>query len=255
MRTLAELVVGVALLLTILLHQCLRGAPGSREPSSNAATRNDQRSNLPPFRNPWLRSTFNGLTGEWVLLSGRANGGDVILIRTILISVLVYVPAIVIHSWASSGWSFDFDLQALGKELSETLQWVGAIFAGVYVALYTRFSAQWSYLADVYNQIMAAESAIACPTDRQRDVLSLWKAGFVEDAVTLHLATKKIFAEVVWILLQREDVRAAVDESIGAGKRKALQSNLKRLHPRLQDDSPLPSEQLPRSLVSCWIPR
>lgn len=189
---------------------------------------------------PILRWVYNLLTGEW-LLNGRPNGGDVILVRSLLISLVLYIPAMALHSWAGSGWSFDFDLHALGQEVHDTLPWIGAIFAGAYVALYTRFSAQWSYLADVHNQIMAAECAIADPTTRQRKNLDIWEAAFVEDAVSLHLAMKKGFAELVWDHLQDENVCTMFDDSVGVNARETLQKALaQRYSQLLAKPAPMP---------------
>ncbi len=186
----------------------------------------------PQEQEPILRWIYNLLTGEW-LLNGRPNGGDVILMRSLLISLILYIPAMAMHSWAGSGWSFDFDLHALGQEVHDSLPWIGAIFAGAYVALYTRFSAQWSYLADVHNQIMAAECGIADPTTLQRTNLDIWEAAFVEDAVSLHLAMKKGFAELVWGHLQDEYVRTLFEDSVGVNARETLQKALQQRYPQL----------------------
>lgn len=95
------------------------------------------------------------------------------------------------------------------------------VFAGSYVALYARFASQWTYLADLYNQIKSKEVDIAgaphCEalTERtsalaaidagkinelqcnQAYLLAQWKCGFIEDAFTLHLAKKRLFASVI----------------------------------------------------------
>ena len=85
------------------------------------------------------------------------------------------------------------------------MPWLGAIFAGVYVALYARFSAQFSYLAGVYNQLM--ETAASSPRDDHKDeILDTWYAGFVEDAVALHLASKRMFSVTVWLMLEQPRV-------------------------------------------------
>ena len=226
MRTLVEVLGGLAL----VAFGFVAGVRCGKKRQSRDSEGNQIRP-----REPLLRKTYNLLTGEW-LLNGRANGGDIILIRAFLISLVLYVPATVLHSWANATWSFDFELHAIGRELSDTLPWLGAIFAGAYVALYTRFSAQWNYLAGVYNQIMAAECAhTGNPPKKQRENLDIWSAGFIEDAVTLHLATKKIFAEFIWMLLQYEGVRSAFDDSATAGveMREQLERDLQRLHPQL----------------------
>ena len=87
---------------------------------------------------------------------GRANGGDVILIRAFLISVSLsivlwicpYIPALKFTTFA-------------------------AIFAGTYAALYARFSQQWQYLANLYNGIKAAEVRAASSEATGGDVEGL----------------------------------------------------------------------------------
>jgi hypothetical protein len=86
--------------------------------------------------------------------------------------------------------------------------WAAVVFGSVYTALYARFSAQWRYLADVYNKIKEAEVKYAA-SEEARLYLAQWKAGFAEDAQELHLATKKIFAQVIRNWLQEPEVRKA----------------------------------------------
>src|SRR5438046_3051938 len=62
----------------------------------------------------------------------------------------------------------------------------GVLFAGAYTAFYARFASQWSYLAGVYNQIMAAQVR-GIPTDPAgQNAFDAWQAGFIEDAEELH---------------------------------------------------------------------
>jgi hypothetical protein len=86
----------------------------------------------------------------------------------------------------------------------DTIPWFGAILAAAYAALYARFSAQWSYLADVYNQIKAAECAGGKP-----DALAEWKAAFMEDAAELHLDNKPVFATVIQVWGKEPGVKEA----------------------------------------------
>jgi hypothetical protein len=96
---------------------------------------------------------------------------------------------------------------------------LGAIFAGVYAALYSRFVSQWNYLASFYNQLM---HTLVTHTREGRDEEQLiqWKASFVEDAYELHLACKPIFAPMVKSLLEDSDVRAAFRDSTSGGSKK-----------------------------------
>jgi hypothetical protein len=104
--------------------------------------------------------------------------------------------------------------------VAETIPWFGAIFAGVYMALYTCFASQWNYLASLYNQMMAM--SVQCPPEgtTSSDNLVLWQAGFIEDADDLHLVTKPMFASVVSNLLQQQAVRDAITEYSPGGARR-----------------------------------
>src|SRR5688572_23791920 len=89
------------------------------------------------------------LSGEF-LLKGRANGGTVILLRTVFVSAWIYLLALALHSYSAKGAMLSFSPTQFSEDLHETLPWLGAILAGVYAALYARFSAQWDYLASLY---------------------------------------------------------------------------------------------------------
>jgi len=142
------------------------------------------------------------------LLKRHANGGGIILVRSVAISLQIYAAALALKEFCTPDATLTFSWAALQSAIAETVPWLGAIFAGVYAALYSRFSAQWTYLADLYNQIMA--TAAQCgETDEAEDVLTLWKAGFVEDADELHLATKPMFASIIKEMLSEPEVRAA----------------------------------------------
>lgn len=120
-----------------------------------------------------------------------------------------------------------FSLEQLGREASETLPWLGAIFAGSYAALYARFSAQWQYLANLYNTIMATHVSLS-PSKRKvnQETLASWKAAFIEDAQDLHLATKSMFAPVIGEMLEDEKIRAAYVHSVGKSRVNRLESQI-----------------------------
>jgi hypothetical protein len=98
----------------------------------------------------------------------------------------------------------------------QTLPWFGAFFTGVYVALYSRFSSQWTYLAGLYNQIMAV---LARPESDPR-VMAGWKAGFIEDADDLHLALKPMYAVIIKKLAEEEDVVKDFEDDAPGGKQR-----------------------------------
>ncbi|MCV7068324.1 hypothetical protein H7H51_26095 [Mycolicibacterium farcinogenes] len=181
------------------------------------------------------------LSGEFVLNIGRRcgipNGGTMIFIRSVWVSSFAYFIALWLRTLFHAKWPWEFAPGELFHDLSETLAWLGAIFAFTYAALYTRFASQFSYLAGVYNQIMATRSEIqsVASTAELRDPdnnpnIQAWQAGFVEDAQALHLATKKMFSIAIWFMLGNPDVYDHyIATTIGAdeGARKLIRS-LKR---------------------------
>lgn len=94
-------------------------------------------------------------SGEPVL-RWMPNGGVAVALRSAWTSVFLYGMAISLKAAMAPGHEWSFDLTECRSLVSETIPWLGAIFAGSYVALYTRFASQWAYLSEVYNQIMAA---------------------------------------------------------------------------------------------------
>jgi|GEM_PF-956508 len=159
----------------------------------------------------WLaNNAVNVLSAEFLLKLGRPNGGTLILIRSAWISITLYGVALALQSgtyarWTWELWNWRFSLAQLSKDIGNTVHWLGAIFAAVYVALYARFAAQFSYLQGVYNQIMAVEAS-APPNEWKDETIATWSAGFVEDAIELHLATKPVFSITVWIMLNQPGV-------------------------------------------------
>jgi len=90
-----------------------------------------------------------------------------------------------------------------------------AIFGVTYAALYARFAAQWTYIANLYNQIKQAqvsEAANLSPqasTQQKPSALAQWQAGFIEDALDLHMASKPGIAGVIRAWVGDDQVRAA----------------------------------------------
>ncbi|MGQ3117659.1 MAG: hypothetical protein ACT6RQ_19015 [Hydrogenophaga sp.] len=74
----------------------------------------------------------------------------------------------------------------LQKDIISLTKWTAGVFGGVYIAFYARFVSQWTYLANLYNQIKQTEVQGV----KNEKALSQWKAGFIEDALDLHMATK-----------------------------------------------------------------
>lgn len=163
----------------------------------------------------------------------RPNGGDVILIRAFLSSLVVYLFSIGIRDFADASSRFSFSPMELWRDVKDTVPWFGAIFAALYAGLYARFASQWSYLANLYNQIKAAEIRLLASLEEKKprysfskkmtqekvmQTLAEWKAGFIEDAENLHLATKKSIAATIYYWLREDAVKAAYMAATPSGE-------------------------------------
>jgi hypothetical protein len=152
------------------------------------------------------------------------NGGDVILLRAVWVSLALYSMALWSVRLLGDPLREPVDLGTRGVEL---LPWLGALFGAVYAGLYARFSSQWLYLANTYNQIKAAECRLQ---SSGAGALAEWKAGFIEDAEGLHLATKPVFASVIGHWAQEPEIAKAYANTGngGADRLAALIARLKR---------------------------
>ena len=139
------------------------------------------------------------LSCEWLLhLAKRANGGAVIFLCTVMMSIGLYAAVIAITQAIDPTRTLHFSLLEFRLALGSTIPWFGAIFAGIYASLLTRFASQWHYLANLFNQIMAIEARTASTaTVETKAAIDKWKAGFLHDALELHLATKPLFVSAV----------------------------------------------------------
>jgi hypothetical protein len=93
---------------------------------------------------------------EWIL-NKRPNGGTAVFVRSLLIALELYAFGLFARNMIDPARTGDFHWTELRTQLLDSFQWFGTIFAGAYVALYSRFASQWAYLASLYNQIKQAE--------------------------------------------------------------------------------------------------
>ncbi|CAM4081005.1 hypothetical protein BOTU111921_10605 [Bordetella tumbae] len=131
--------------------------------------------------------------GEWIVRLFGYNGGTVIVLRSAFITVWVIFCAIGLIAWIDPMRPGPWSWYGFREQLVNVGPWIGAVFGGVYVALYARFASQWSYLASVYNQIKQVESE--GPVNYR--AFNEWRAGYIEDALELHLALKPNVAPIV----------------------------------------------------------
>lgn len=162
-----------------------------------------------------LRFVWVCISGEWIInCVTRSNGGFAILLRAGQFAIQVLGLHLLVEYWLGTHGTGQVDASlraALCEYLDKHFTFIAAAFGAAYAALYSRFSAQWEYLAGVYNAIKRAEidihlagnasSASAESGRNARADLSQWKKAFIEDAVNLHLAYKPLFSTVVaaWI--------------------------------------------------------
>lgn len=157
------------------------------------------------------------LSGEF-LLRKNANGGGVIVARSLWVSVWVYMIGIGLKSWTGKDATLSFSGGEFRAVVNETLPWLGAIFAATYAAFYARFSNHCAYLAALYNQIMSVKAAMADDDKAYgtaNRALTNWQVGFIVDARAMHLANKELFRGVVISLLAEPHIDEAFKEALG----------------------------------------
>lgn len=156
----------------------------------------------------WMWHTAaNGASAEFILCA-MPNGGAAILFRSLWVTAIAYGTALLILCASDPARHSDSWAAVMQYQFHHSLPWIGAIFGAVYLALYARFAAQWAYLSSLYNEIMAVCACNNLDGD-QAKYLALWKAAFIDDAITLHLSTKPTFAMLIRDLLRDDAVQEA----------------------------------------------
>jgi hypothetical protein len=180
-----------------------------------------------------LTRVVNLLSGEWLFgVLGRANGSGIIVARACFISLFSFFFLLPLMLWLWNGadageFIGPLDIERLHTFWHRHASWLAVLFGSSYTALYARFSAQWRYLADVYNKIKEAEIKYG---ESGAKGIAEWKAGFIEDAVTLHLASKPVFAQVIKVWLDNHLVRDAfVNYSGGSNQYNAVRHTVLRV--------------------------
>lgn len=154
------------------------------------------------------------LTAEW-LLDSRANGGGVILIRALWAALVFYGLTLFMRELTDDTPVRLINVRTVADEINGTLTIFGALLAIIYAALYARYTAQWAYLAGLYNQICATEATMSVTTD---GILAQWKAAFIEDAEDVHLSMKPAYAQVIQHWLSIPEIKAAFVDAAPGGQ-------------------------------------
>lgn len=160
-------------------------------------------------------------SGEWLLKLSGANGGGVILSRSLLVACQLTATTLILRNLIDPELTQCCSGSEFAKQIMEIAPWFAAAVGAVYAALYARFSAQWSYLASVYNQIKQSEVELygAGPVnDEALNKLAEWKAGYIEDAHTLHLHAKESVAATIHFWGMDELVEKAFINTVTGGQ-------------------------------------
>jgi hypothetical protein len=144
-----------------------------------------------------------------------------VLLRSVWVATLVYAISLGLREALLPDRSWTFEVERLRELVAESIPAYGVIFATVYALFYTRFASQWTYLAQQYNQMMAAGTRMDRTNPESTDCLHRWQAGFIEDADALHLALKPMFASTVREMLSDERVRKHYVECVPGGEAQA----------------------------------
>ncbi len=154
------------------------------------------------------------VSGEWILKWMISNGGNVIFLRSAWVTIFMLVLLTTFEVNFQEPYIFQAFFRTLGCMMQDHKEWFGAIFGASYASFYARFSSQWSYLAGVYNQIKQAEvNGI-----NNWSALAEWRAGFIEDAMHLHLTTKVSIAPIIESWSKYPEVQKAFIENVPSGE-------------------------------------
>lgn len=139
------------------------------------------------------------ISGEF-LLTWFANSGAVVLARSLWASFHTLVIAFWSNSVIDIGPRGTFDPLIALHQFQAHGVWYAYVFAAIYTALYSRFMAQWKYMGDLYNSLMA-KTVDRGGIKAGGQQLAMWWAAFIEDAEMMHLATKESYAVPIRMLL------------------------------------------------------
>jgi hypothetical protein len=145
----------------------------------------------------YLRKIVRFITAEYMLYN-NSNGGEIVLIRALIVTVKLTFLALVLWNIVNPKCSSFPSLSEVRNQLIDIAPWSSAVAGATYLALYDRFKSQWTYLANLYNQIKQTEVEMETRIDEKKEKLAQWKAGFIEDAVEMHLHTKGNIASIIF---------------------------------------------------------
>lgn len=153
------------------------------------------------------------VTGEFLLTGcGYNNGGFIVVLRSLWIAAITTIMTGLFVYWNSLELLLckRDSISVNGRKEIVTVFWV--VFAATYAGLYARFSSQWSYMAHCYNAFDQREYEFPFNKNEsqnsisdRKETLTSMKIAFIDDAINLHLVTKKSFIHTINQWLKDED--------------------------------------------------
>ncbi|MDH4183850.1 MAG: hypothetical protein OEV92_06490 [Nitrospinota bacterium] len=148
-------------------------------------------------------SHYDHSTGRRTACPRVPNSGSIVFKRslwlTVWLSLIAYLLNVATNPLVFKAETFSLSL--LRQVLNESIPWFGAIWGAIYFFRYQQFSSQWRYLAEMYNAIKEGEIRLYTsgqpPAKEALESLARWKAGFIELAEDLHLATKQPYVSLI----------------------------------------------------------
>ena len=157
---------------------------------------------------------FSSILTAEILLKLVPNGGLVIIVRAVIVSIILYCIGLGLRSYTSPNAILCFSKDEFIHLAHDTLPWFGAILAACYAALYTRFSNHCAYLANLYNDTMAVKIALeAAENPKSITALIRWQVAFIIDAESMHLARKDLFSGPIKSMLKEDAIRIELEKS------------------------------------------
>lgn len=161
----------------------------------------------------YLEKVIEHASGQWILERIKANGGDVVVLRSLWTAGVFSVVSMVLVAALDPERRGPITLTTIYSQFWDISGYVVVFLGASYLALYARFVSQWQYLAGLYNQIKQAEAA----GNADENAIAEWKAGYLEDAENLHLAAKNNLAPVLRAWTQNPRVEKAFSDHTPGG--------------------------------------
>jgi len=165
-----------------------------------------------------------------------ANSDKIVFFRSLWLAGWIFLIALIfnIATDPAVDYASVTKLDYYRGMVNKTIPWFGGIWGALYFFRYQQYSAQYLHLTQMYNSIRSAEikmhaGGVGKP-DKQSALwpkahneayksLARWKAGFIELAEELHLATRLPFISIIktWGEDDSLNVRGVFDKHFPGG--------------------------------------